>query len=151
MPLFERDRGMFSHCLLQEMDVFWIQSYLSHWLGDHLDELRTQSTLLILTIAYVEVTALICRINKNNKTYQLSGPSQHPTSRQKIEWVVTQYWTCNTWNMTEASQCIYTLIFPHTGPATNHCQGNGLGHFQIVERPYVFIISLQLIIHYYAC
>ena len=24
---------------------------------------------------YVEVTALTCRINKNNNTYQLSGPS----------------------------------------------------------------------------
>ena len=52
--------------------------------------------------------------------------------------------------MTEASWCIYTLICPLTEPATNHCPGNGLGHLRIVECPNVYIISLQLIIHY-AC
>ena len=53
--------------------------------------------------------------------------------------------------MTEASSCTYTLICPLTGPATNHCPGNGLGYLRLVERPNVHIISLQLIIHYYAC
>ena len=48
--------------------------------------------------------------------------------------------------MTEASRCIYTLICPLAGPATNHCPGNGLGHLWIVECPNVHIISLQLII-----
>ena len=48
--------------------------------------------------------------------------------------------------MNEASQCIYTLICPLTGAATNHC----LGHLWIVECPNVHIISLQLVIHY-AC
>ena len=50
--------------------------------------------------------------------------------------------------MTEASQCICTLICPFTGPTTNHCQGNRLGHLRIVEYPNVHIISLQLLIHY---
>ena len=119
-------------------------------------------------VKYVEVAALTCRINKNNN----SGPSKHLVGRKKVEqavtlyfWesiqmllfsgpkeelAVTQYRTCNTWNVTEASRCIYTLICPLTGPATNHCPGNGLGHLKIVERPNVHIISLQLLIHYYA-
>ena len=94
----------------------------------------------------VEVTALMCRIKTNNNTYG----SVAPAGRQKVEWAVTQYWTCNTWNMTEASQCIYTLICPLTGPATNHCPGNGLGHLWIGEHPNVHIILVQLVIHYYA-
>ena len=53
--------------------------------------------------------------------------------------------------MTEASRCIYTLIFPLTEPATNHCPGNELGYLHIVERPNIHIISLQLVIHYYTC
>ena len=72
-------------------------------------------------------------------------------SRQKIKWAVTQYRTCNTWNMTEASWCIYTVIYSLTGPATNHCPEIGLSHLWIVERPNVHIISIQFIIHYYAC
>ena len=97
---------------------------------------------------FVEVTALTRRINKNNNTYQLSGPQLASSSQTKVEWVVTQYQTHNTWNMTEASQCMYTLICPLTGPATNHCPGNGLGHLQIVEHPNVHIISLLLVVHY---
>ena len=93
----------------------------------------------------------MCRINKNNNTYRLSNPSKHLSGRQKVKRAVTQYWTRNTWNMTEASWCIYTLICPLTGPATNHCPGNGLGHFRIVERLNVHIISPQLVIHYYTC
>ena len=53
--------------------------------------------------------------------------------------------------MTEASRCICTLICPLTGPATDHCPGNGLGHLRIVEWLNVHIISLQLIIHGYVC
>ena len=53
--------------------------------------------------------------------------------------------------MTEASWCIYTQIYPLIGPATNHCPENGLSHLQIMERPNVHIISLQLVIHYYTC
>ena len=60
-------------------------------------------------------------------------------------------WTRNTWNITEASRCIYTLICPLTGPATNPCPGNGLGHLLIVKRPNDHIISLQLVIYIYAC
>ena len=41
------------------------------------------SSLLILEKQSVEVTALTYRINKNNNTYQLSGPSKHPAGRQK--------------------------------------------------------------------
>ncbi len=98
----------------------------------------------------VKVTALMCRINNKNKnTYWLSGPSEHPALRQKIELVVTQYRACN---MTEASWCIYTLIYPFTGPATNHCSENGLSHFRIMECPNVHIISLQLVTHsFYTC
>ena len=87
-------------------------------------------------IALVEVTALMCRINNNN-TYRLSSPSWHLAGWQKVEWAVIQCRTCNTWNITEASQCIYTLICPLTGPAINHYPGNGLGHLQIVEYPNV--------------
>ena len=54
--------------------------------------------------------------------------------------------------MTEASRCIYIVIYPLTGPAANPCAGNGLDHLWRVERPNVYIISLQLVIHYYyAC
>ena len=35
----------------------------------------------------VEVTALTCRINKNNNTYWLSSPCW----QTKVEWVITQY------------------------------------------------------------
>ena len=70
--------------------------------------------------------------------------------KQKVEWAVTQYRTCDTRNMTEASWCIYTLICPLTGPATNHCPENELGHLWIAEHPNVHLISLQLTIHY-AC
>ena len=63
--------------------------------------------------------------------------------------MLTQYQTHNTWNFTEGIPC--TLICPLTGPTTNHCPGNGLGHLQIVERPNVHIISLQLVIHDHTC
>ena len=53
--------------------------------------------------------------------------------------------------MTEASRFIYTLICPLTGPATNCCPGNGLDNLQILEHPKVHIISLQFVIHGYAC
>ena len=52
--------------------------------------------------------------------------------------------TRDTWNKTEASRCIYTLTCLLTGPAANHCVGNGLGHLWIVKCPNVHIISLQL-------
>ena len=74
-----------------------------------------------------------------------------PAGRQKVEQAVTQYQTHNTWNMTEASWCIYTLICQLTGPVTNHCPANGLGHLRMVEHSNVHIISLQLVIHGYAC
>ena len=96
----------------------------------------------------VEVTALTCRINNNNNIYRLSGPSEHPAGRQKVEWAITQYRTCNTWNMTEANRCIYALICLFTGLATKNWAWNGFGHLWIMERPNVHIISLQLIIHY---
>ena len=53
--------------------------------------------------------------------------------------------------MTEASWCIYTLIYRLIRPTTNHYPGNRLGHLWIVEHPNVHIISLQLVIHGYAC
>ena len=41
---------------------------------------------------------------------------------------------------------------PHIHPHVfNHCSRNRLGHFLIVERPNVHIISIQLLILYYAC
>ena len=49
--------------------------------------------------------------------------------------------------MTKASWYIFTLIYPFTGPATNHCPKNGLSHLRIMECPNVHIISLQLITH----
>ena len=57
----------------------------------------------------------------------------------------------DSWNLTEASQCKYTLICPLTGPATNLCPENGLGHLRIVEGPDVHVISPQLLIHHHAC
>ena len=53
--------------------------------------------------------------------------------------------------MTEVSRCIYAVISPLNGPATNHCPENGLGHHRIVECPNVHRISLQLVIHNDAC
>ena len=49
--------------------------------------------------------------------------------------------------MTEASQYIYiySLIYPFTGPATNHCPENGLSHLRMMECSNVLIISLQLV------
>ena len=49
--------------------------------------------------------------------------------------------------MTETSQCIYTLIYPFNGPATNHCPENGLSHLRIMKCPNVHIISPQLVTH----
>ena len=105
---------------------------------EHVSRISFYRSFFLVII--VEVTALTCRINKNNDTYWLSDPSW----QTKVEWAVTQYRTRNTWNMTEASRCIYTLICPLSGPTTNHCAGNGLGHLRIVECPNVYIISLQL-------
>ena len=51
--------------------------------------------------------------------------------------------------MTEASRYIYTLIYPFTGPATNHCPENRLSHLQLMECPNVHIISLQLVTHHF--
>ena len=50
----------------------------------------------------VDVTALTCRINKNNNTYRLSGLISHPAGRQNVERAVTQYRIRYTWNMSEA-------------------------------------------------
>ena len=49
--------------------------------------------------------------------------------------------------MTEASQCIHTLIYPFSGPATNHCPENGLSHLRKMECPNVYIISPQFFTH----
>ena len=133
-------------CRFQNMQHPWIVPTELFCPGGTSLKFRRRRRIKI--VIHVEVTALTCRINKNNNTYRLSGPSLHPAGRQKVERAVTQYWTRNTWNMTEASRYICTLICPLTGPATNHCTGNGLGNLQIVERPNVHIISLQLVIHY---
>ena len=94
--------------------------------------------------------------NIQNKQEQQHFQAQRPklaylAGRREVEWMVTQYWTRDTRNMIEASQCIYALICPLTVPATSHFPGNGLGHLRIVECPNVHIISIPLLIHYYAC
>ena len=69
--------------------------------------------------------------NKSNNTYQFNSLIW----QAKIKWLVTY----------EASQCIHSLIYPFTGPATNHCPENGLGHLRAMEYPNVHIISPQVV------
>ena len=50
--------------------------------------------------------------------------------------------------MTETSRHIYTLIYPFTEPATNHCSENGLNHMRVMEYPDVHKISPFSVLHH---
>ena len=82
--------------------------------------------LVLVSMIIVEVTALTCRINKNNNTYRLSSSSYHPAGKQKVERVITQYRTRNTWVFIirpTNEQIWHKAVFkmgPVAGPKSTH-------------------------------